>query len=104
MSGLVPLIVPIAASHVPREQLRDTLLALWFILVGIKLVAFLLTGVDLQLLATLLLLPCATVGHVLGLRFHRYSLRADPTVFYRYLGAALMVVSLFGLGRLLWPH
>lgn len=97
-----PLVVPIAASRVPREQLRDTLFVLWFILVGLKLLAFIATGVDLHLKEHLWLLPCATVGHVIGLRFHRYSLRADARVFYRYLGAALMTVSLIGLARLWW--
>lgn len=97
-----PLIVPIAASRVPREQLRDTLFVLWFILVGIKLLAFVATGIALQLLPALALLPCATIGHLIGLRFHRYSLRADAKVFYRYMGGALMVVSMIGLGRLVW--
>ena len=35
-----PLVVPIAASRIPRTQLRDTLFVLWFVLVAIKLVAF----------------------------------------------------------------
>lgn len=97
-----PLVVPVAASRVPREQLRDTLFVLWFILVGLKLIAFVITGVDLHLKEHIWLLPCATVGHLIGLRFHRYTLRSDATVFYRYLGGALVFVSLVGLGRLLF--
>lgn len=97
-----PLVVPIAASRVPRSQLRDTLFVLWFVLVALKLAAFLATGVDLLWAQHLWLLPCATVGHLLGLRFHRYSLKADTQVFYRYLGAALLLVSLAGLGRMLF--
>ncbi len=96
-----PLVVPIAASRVPREQLRDTLFVLWFVLVALKLIAFVLTGVDLQWKQHLWLLPCATIGHFLGLSFHRYSLRADTQVFFRYLGVALLLVSLAGLARML---
>ena len=95
-----PLVVPIAASRMPREQLRDTLFVLWFILVGLKLLAFVATGVDLQWRHHLWLLPCATVGHFIGLRFHRYSLRADTAVFFRYLGVALLLVSAAGLLRM----
>jgi len=96
-----PLVVPVAASRMPREQLRDTLFVLWFVLVALKLGAFVLTDVDLQWQEHLWLLPCATIGHFLGLRFHRYSLRADTQVFFRYLGFALLLVSLAGLGRML---
>lgn len=95
-----PLVVPVAASRVPREQLRDTLFVLWFVLVSLKLLAFVITGVDLQWLYTLWLLPCAAIGHVLGLRFHAYSLGADTKVFFRYVGGALLMVSLAGLLRL----
>ena len=97
-----PLVVPVVASRVPREQVRDTLFVLWFILVGLKLLAFILTGVDLQWAQHLWLLPAATVGHFLGLRFHRYALRADTRVFFRYLGAALLAVSVAGLGRMVF--
>lgn len=97
-----PLVVPVAASRMPREQLRDTLFVLWFVLVALKLLAFVITGVDLQWIHHLWLLPCAAIGHLLGLRFHAYSLRADTRVFFRYLGWALLLVSLAGLSRFLW--
>jgi uncharacterized membrane protein YfcA len=95
-----PLVVPIAASRIPREQLRDTLFVLWFVLVALKLAAFVISGVDLQWRQHLWLLPAATIGHFLGLRFHAYSLRADTQKFFRYLGGALLLVSLAGLARL----
>jgi len=95
-----PLVVPVAASRMPKEQVRDTLFVLWFILVGLKLFAFVISGVDLQWAQHLWLLPAATVGHFLGLRFHRYTLRADTRVFFRYLGAALLAVSGAGLARM----
>jgi uncharacterized membrane protein YfcA len=95
-----PLVVPVAASRMRREQLRDTLFVLWFVLVALKLLAFVVSGVDLQWRQHLWLLPAATIGHFLGLRFHAYSLRADTQQFFRYLGAALLLVSLAGLLRL----
>jgi hypothetical protein len=95
-----PLVVPVAAGQVAKEQLRDTLFALWFILVSVKLVAFMLAGVDMQWQQHLWLLPCVAVGHVLGLRFHAYTLRADTVVFFRVMGVGLLGVSLVGLTRI----
>jgi uncharacterized membrane protein YfcA len=97
-----PLVVPVAASKVAKEQLRDTLFALWFILVSVKLVAFMFAGVDMQWQQHLWLLPCAAVGHVLGLRFHAYTLRAETVVFFRVMGVGLLGVSLVGLGKIFW--
>ncbi len=95
-----PLVVPVAVRHVERSQLRDTLFVLWFVLVAVKLAAFTYSGIDLQWRQHLWLLPCATVGHLLGLRFHSYSLTADTRVFYRVLGCGLLTVSVIGLLRL----
>ncbi len=92
-----PLIIAVFGAEVRREQLRDTLFALWFILVVIKLVALMLAGVDLQLVHQIWLLPAAWVGHMLGMQFHLAVERSDPKVFYRVLGGALIVVSVFGL-------
>ena len=92
-----PLIMTVYMVHVAREKLRDTLFVLWFILVTIKMVAFLIAGVDLQLAAHLWLLPATAVGHYFGLKFHKHLISADPVMFYRVIGSALLVVSLFGL-------
>ena len=92
-----PLIMSVYMVHVAREKLRDTLFVLWFILVSIKMVAFLIAGVSLQLQAHLWLLPAAFVGHFFGLKFHARLVSADPVVFYRVIGCALLVVSMFGL-------
>lgn len=92
-----PLIIAVVAQHLPREKLRDTLFALWFILVLIKLAAFIAAGVDLQLIHHLWLLPCATVGHLLGLYAHNRMLQAETPVFFRVLGLVLLVVSCFGM-------
>lgn len=92
-----PLVVPVAASRMPAYQVRDTLFVLWFVLVAIKLGAFVWSGVDLQLRHHLWLLPCAAVGHVLGLKFHAHSLKAGTTVFFRWVGVGLLLVSSIGV-------
>jgi len=92
-----PLIMTVYMAHVAREKLRDTLFVLWFILVSIKMCAFLIAGVDLQLAAHLWLLPATAIGHYFGLKFHTRLLKADPVVFYRVIGSTLLIVSAFGL-------
>ncbi|HKK54706.1 TSUP family transporter [Marinobacter sp.] len=92
-----PLIIAVVAQHLPREKLRDTLFALWFILVMIKMAAFLWLDIDLQLIHHLWLLPCAAIGHVLGLRAHDRILRAETPVFFRVLGSVLLIVSSIGM-------
>ena len=92
-----PLIMAVFGTHVQARQLRETLFALWFILVAIKMGAFIWAGVDLHLRDQIWLLPCAGVGHALGLRLHAYLLRSDPKRFYRVLGCVLLVASAAGL-------
>ncbi|WVM91141.1 hypothetical protein ULG90_12985 [Halopseudomonas pachastrellae] len=94
-----PLIIAVAAQHVAREKLRDTLFVLWFVLVSIKMAAFVWAGVDLQLVHHLWLLPCVTVGHLIGLRFHNRMLHNDSSQFFRVLGVTLLVTSAVGLGK-----
>ncbi|WP_166263389.1 sulfite exporter TauE/SafE family protein [Marinobacter caseinilyticus] len=94
-----PLIIAVVAQHLPKERLRDTLFALWFILVTIKMAAFVWAGVDLQLIHHLWLLPCAAIGHVIGLRFHTRMLNAETPVFFRLLGTVLLVISGIGLWK-----
>jgi uncharacterized membrane protein YfcA len=96
-----PLIIAVFAQHVDRKQLRDTLFALWFVLVAIKLGAFIVAGVDLQLAEQLWLFPAATIGHFVGLRFHAYTLKADTKVFFRIIGSALLLISLVGIYRII---
>jgi len=92
-----PLIISVFATHVAKHRLRDTLFVLWFILVVIKMTAFVIAGVDLQLAQHIWLLPCATVGHLIGLRFHQKIVDGDPKIFYRVLGISLLSVSLMGI-------
>ena len=92
-----PLIIAVVAQHLPKEKLRDTLFALWFILVLIKMAAFVWVGVDLQLIHHLWLLPCAAIGHVIGLKVHDRMLRAETPIFFQVLGAVLLIVSSIGM-------
>jgi hypothetical protein len=94
-----PLIIAVFATHVAKEQLRNTLFSLWFILVTIKMLAFVYAGIDLQLIQHVWLLPCAGIGHFIGLRFHRYMLSADQKVFYRVLGSVLLTISFVGVWK-----
>jgi uncharacterized protein len=96
-----PLVIPVFAAHVSKHQLRDTLFVLWFFLTSIKLVSFIVVGVDLQLIHHLWLLPCAWVGHVMGNRMHQRILAAETPLFFRLLGVALILVSGVGLWRVL---
>ena len=96
-----PLIISVYANHVAKEKLRDTLFVLWFILVVIKMSAFLYVGVDLQLKAHLWLLPAAAVGHLIGLQFHQRIVSGGPKIFYRVLGVSLLSVSMMGIVSLL---
>ncbi len=68
-------------------------------LVSIKMAAFVWAGVDLQLIHHLWLLPCVTVGHLIGLRFHNRMLHNDSGQFFRVLGVTLLVTSAVGLGK-----
>jgi len=92
-----PLIVPVVASRVKKHELRNTLFVLWWILTSIKLVSFVIVGVDLQLIHHVWLLPCAFIGHLLGNRMHPYLVEQETPMFYRVLGVALVIVSLTGL-------
>lgn len=96
-----PLIAAVFASHVARESLRDTLFVTWFIVTGLKVIALMLAGVDMQWIHHLWLLPCVTVGHILGMRVHAWLQSGDSTQFNRVLGSALLLVSVAGVSNIL---
>jgi len=97
-----PLLIAVFARHVPLARLRNTLFVLWFILVTIKMTAFVVVGVDLRLVTALSLLPVAALGHVAGLRTHEYMLR-NARHLRRIIGGALMLINLTALWRLYGP-
>lgn len=96
-----PLIAAVAIRHVPLNAYRDTLFVLWFLLVTIKMGAFLAADVEMHLEWALLLLLPAGIGHLVGLRFHRHMIEGDPVRVKRLLGSGLLLVSLIGLWQLL---
>lgn len=96
-----PLIVAAYSQHVHKSQLRDTLFVLWFILVCIKMSAFVMLKVPLQWQFSLLLLPAAGGGHLLGLRAHQWLVSGDDVMFRRYMGVGLAAVAIIGLINLM---
>jgi len=91
-----PLMVSVFMRNVSRAQLRNTLFVLWFILVTIKMLTFWSFDVPLHFASALLLIPAATIGHILGLRAHDYILQNDA-VFKRVIGGCLLVICVLGL-------
>jgi uncharacterized membrane protein YfcA len=94
-----PLMVAVYMRNVSRDQLRDTLFVLWFILVSIKMTTFIALSVNLHLVAALTLIPIAAIGHVLGLKAHDAIMHND-LLFKRWIGGGLVIVSTLGLWHL----
>lgn len=95
-----PVIVAVAVRQIPAPSYRDTLFVLWFMLVMIKMLAFVATGVDLQWQwAGLLLLPTA-IGHIIGLRMHNYLVHQNPDKMRQVLGVGLLATSALGVYQL----
>ncbi|MEQ1636867.1 MAG: TSUP family transporter [Methylococcales bacterium] len=94
-----PLMVAVYMRHVSKDQLRDTLFLLWFILVSIKMTTFIVLKVDLHFQAALSLIPIAAIGHILGLKAHAAIMRND-LLFKRWIGGGLVIVSALGLWSL----
>ncbi|VAW61518.1 putative membrane protein [hydrothermal vent metagenome] len=95
-----PLIVAVFMRNVVPGLLRNTLFVLWFIIVSIKMTAFVVVGIKLNLISALVLLPIAATGHVVGLKVHRYILLND-VLFRRVIGVFLCVISGLGLYQML---
>ncbi len=91
-----PLMVAVFMRKVHREQLRDTLFVLWFVLVGIKMSTFVMLQVELHFFTALSLLPVAAVGHYLGLKAHEHIVRNDA-LFKRWMGGGVVAISALGL-------
>jgi len=91
-----PLMVAVFMRNVAMDQLRNTLFVLWFVLVTIKMSTFAALGIDLHLESSLMLLPVAAIGHVLGLKAHEQILRNDQ-LFKRILGGVLIFICLLAL-------
>lgn len=93
-----PLIVSIILRQVEKHQYRETLFVLWIIMVTLKMSAFAVAGVDLQVFWALGLIPLVAIGHYFGLKAHDMLLADDGgTSFKRFMGFALCLVSFLGL-------
>lgn len=92
-----PLIVAVFMRRVAKEQLRDTLFVLWFALVSIKLSVLSYADINFWWWHQWWLLPCAAIGHVIGLRMHDRLMSGDAEVFKQWIGAALIVICVVGL-------
>ena len=94
-----PLIVAVYMRNVSKSQLRDTLFVLWFTLVSIKMMTFIALDIPLHFTTALILLPVATIGHIIGLRTHDLILKNDK-VFKRIIGGVLIVICILGFLQL----
>ncbi len=103
VSGLslagAPIIAGVAVRLLAREHLRATLFVLWFVLCAAKLGTLAYYQVDLQLRHQLWLFPCALAGHLIGMRLHDRLVLLHSVRFYRWMGAALLLLSLVGLSN-----
>jgi len=92
------LLVAVYASNIEVTKLRNTLFVLWFIIVSIKMAAFLFVGIYIDWKFSLMLIPVAGLGHVIGLRVHDQLIKNDAK-FKRWIGGALLLVCIIGLTK-----
>lgn len=90
------LLVAIYTQNIEVKKLRNTLFVLWFLLVSIKMAAFLMAGVFIDWQFSLLLIPVAGLGHYIGLKVHDQIIEND-TKFKRWMGSSLLLVCIIGL-------
>ena len=96
-----PLMVTVFMRHVSQHQLRNTLFALWFTLVILKMLTFVIVNVDLHFFSALMLIPISAIGHIIGLKAHDYILEHDK-LFKHLVGGALTIISIIGLSTLFY--
>ena len=90
------LLVAVYAANIEVKKLRNTLFVLWFIIVSIKMAAFLFVGVYIDWKFSLMLIPVAGLGHIIGLKIHDQLIKNDAK-FKRWIGGALLLVCIIGL-------
>lgn len=91
-----PLIVAVYMRHIAKQYLRNTLFVLWFILVSIKMVTFIMMGVEIDWEFSLALIPVAAIGHIIGIKAHQRIIDNNQ-LFKKWVGSALLLISSFGL-------
>ena len=95
-----PLLVAVYMQNIDVKRLRNTLFVLWFLLVMIKMSAFLIVDVYINWQFSLMLIPVAALGHFDGLKVHHQMIEND-TQFKRWMGSALILICAAGLSKVL---
>ncbi len=95
LSG-APILVTVYARHVNRLHLRNTLFALWIVLVTFKMMSFVFFEVPLQWALALVTFPAVGIGHYWGLRFHD-KLVQDEHKTRLIMGSAIALICIIGL-------
>ncbi len=95
-----PLLVSVFMRNVAANFLRNTLFVLWFILVSIKMSTFIIVGVIIDWKFSLILIPIAAIGHLLGLKLHN-SIMQNYQIFKKIIAITLITISLFSLVKII---
>ena len=95
-----PLLVAVYMQNIDVKRLRNTLFVLWFLLVTIKMSAFLIVDVYINWQFSLMLIPVAALGHFVGLKVHDRIIEND-TQFKRWMGSILILICIAGLSKVL---
>ena len=95
-----PLLVAVYMQNIDIKKLRNTLFVLWFLLVTIKMGAFVIVDVYINWQFSLMLIPVAALGHFIGLKVHDRIIEND-TQFKRWRGGVLILICLAGVSKVL---
>ena len=95
-----PLLVAVYMLNIDVKRLRNTLFVLWFLLVTIKMSAFLIVDVYINWQFSLMLIPVAALGHFVGLKVHDRIIENDKQ-FKRWMGSVLILICIAGLSKVL---
>ena len=95
-----PLLVAVYMQNIDVKRLRNTLFVLWFLLVTIKMSAFLIVDVYINWQFSLMLIPVAALGHFVGLKVHDRIIENDRQ-FKRWMGSVLILICIAGLSKVL---
>ena len=96
-----PLLVAVYMQNIEINKLRNTLFVLWFLLVTIKMSAFLIVDVHINWQFSLMLIPVAALGHYIGLKVHNRIIDNDKQ-FKRLMGSALILICMAGLSKVIF--
>ena len=90
------LLVAVYTQNIEAKKLRNTLFVLWFLLVSMKMSAFIVADIYIDWQFSLLLLPLAGLGHYMGLKTHD-KIVVNDAKFKRWMGSGLLLVCVVGV-------